>query len=391
MFLIIARQPYSPAEKCEIFLFIHSAIRLAIFSSMPDYESSSMPILATIRTHCRRLIDIDDVPMDTKVNCGILTVKSETDDAILLRLAEIQQNKYAADPLFNVCLYAGIISCIPGRITVSLIEKFALLNAIGMGLVTAPLQRNLFENDQSLLLTVCRCLCQLTKFLHSSAVQIGANDQILLEICLDFVDRFHDHYMDSVRHLCKDLLRNLFQLDDTFQSDHSRLANLIDGLACVSAGTLQRLLFECCVRVYGSEQLVSHFSDDLPAFLLQKLVANPEWLTCYETVMTNHSLDVDVHVWYQRWIQPILFHSKIGHDFVQVNEQLISRAITYRPEVIASIFAERNELPIETYLFVMWTIRMNGRKEFVGWKPAADKIVRLAKVSTLFAFTRENK
>lgn len=350
---------------------------------MSEYKSlSDAPMLVSIRAQCRRLIDIEDVPMDTKVNCGILMIKSETDDAMLQRLGEIQQNTYETDPIFNVCLCAGIISCMPERITVTLIVQYALLNGIGMALVTGPLQRNLFENDQSLLLTVCRCLCQLTKFLQSSAIQIHANVHKLFDICLDFVDRFHDHYMDSVRHLCKDLLRNLFQLDDTFQSkDCSRLARLIDGIACVPAETLQRILFECCTHVYGTEKLVCHFNGNLPSFLLQKLVENPEWLSCYETVMTNNIRDADDRIWYERWIQPILFHSKIAHDFVQVNEHLISRAITYRPEVVASIFSERNALSIETYLFVMWTIRKNGRKEFVDWKPALDKTVRLAKVS----------
>lgn len=361
------KKPYSPAEKCEIFIFIHNIIRLCI-STMQDDESMdnnhvSVLDIDNIRDKSRQLISISDVPMDTKANCGILLVKTEMNlNNLSIELSKENQT------IFNVCLCLGGISLMNNvRFENFLLEKQDnLLTLIGNNLVTQPMNENLLENDQSLLLSVCRGLCQLLKQLQTKSFNKKSE---IFEICENFVKLFHNHHMDSVRHLCKDLLKKLYKLCKINQISFKNFIEMPD--------TLQQLHCDCCSDIQGTETFFEQFPN-FNSYVLSKLIENSEWFSTYETLMLNNRT-IDTELWYKRWIRPILFQSKIAHDFVQINEQLINKAITDRPDIVNSIFLEQNVLPLETYLFVMWTIRMNGHKKFTNWQPATDNLVQLAK------------
>lgn len=326
-----------------------------------------MPEKTTILQKCHILIESSDVPMDTKINCGIFIVQNLKIDMDEFKLKE--------NSIKRLCICVGIINTINEDNFKELASTNVLANIVE-NLVLIGTSNSI---EQSTLLAVCRGLDQLCKRLLSVSMHSPDGLHEMLNQCLEFVWSFGNHCMDSVRHLCRDLLKNLLRLSkkyEYFQSLQNQIYSM--ALSNETVAQLRSLAFECLCGVLGTEAILNRMPNG-NVFLLEH-IQDLSW-TCYEKLMSANCTEVDTETWYKRWLQPLLIYPKIRHEFLQVNEMLINKAISANPTVIEYVLMEKERLPIETYLFIMWTLRKNGQRIVdSNWKPANDAIVQKAKV-----------
>lgn len=352
-------------------------------------------LLTQITDHCYRLIDdaAAEVPMDTKLNCGIFIVlkanlSEEGVDVIFqnLRNAVVDDDDDAdAKSVLNLCLCFGTITVI----TDMHLEENDGLHVLAS--VASHLSRIAARHsiEQNVLIGVCRALLQLSKNLLAFKLQTmaGTAAAALIRICqtaATFVWSHAEHYMDCVRHLSRDLLRNLLKLSAKYES----LQFLADDafnvvLAPATTDGLKCLALDHLCQVYETEFVLMRLPQlgELLRPHLQRM--EQHWIGCYERLMRSHSRQSTLAAWYERWVQPTLYlNGTCGREdqSMQLYENLIGACIKARPEVTGLIFQEQSQLPIKTYLFVMWTVRKQGLAGHDDWKPATDPIVRGAMV-----------
>lgn len=390
------RKPHSPAKRSELYIFVHSSVRLSLSAIHQCFDQVSVApleeqMLGDITQHCYALLEDVEVPMDTKLNCGIfILLKANLDSSIDQIFSEIIYDLYASNPVKNLCICFG---------TVTVISEVHIIENVGLS-VLAYVVRNLLSIaashsiEQNVLIGVCRALVQLSKNLLLFKLppldsEAAAPLPQLTNDSLTFVWSHADHYMDCVRHLSKDLLKNLLKLSLKYKP-LSFLADNTLSVACSSdesTDILQCLALDYLCQVYETEFILQKIPalSDIMLKHLQRM--EPHWVACYEKLMKSHSRQVDMNSWYLRWVRPTLFLSDVGVSpdvsSMQLFENLIGNCIKAQPSVTDLIFLEKNLLPTKTYLFIMWTVRKLGLTCLPTWKPSKDPIIIGAKVSVL--------
>lgn len=384
------RQSLSPAKRSEVYIFIHSAIRLSLAVVQQCFEQTSVE---TIEAHirviaecCYDLIDDVEVPMDTKVNCGqflmLLARLTDTTDQVF---EAILANKYEAKPTQKLIMSVGVVNTFSESNLDT--QGYQVLQTVCSNLTSIAAQNAI---EQNVLIAASRGLVQLSKnlLLLKLVFPVGASDQQRLnnvvDMSLSFVWTFAEHYMDSVRHLSRDLLKNLLKLTVKYPIQFGFLTDRTTEVArnsLLTTETTQCLALDHLCQILGAKTII----DAIPNLneLLMEHITEPNWATCYEKLMSSNSKVVSLGEWYSQWVQPILLHLRHGHSAetsLGVYENLISTAINVQPTVVELIIAEKNDLPLEAYLFVVWTMRKNSLPFAANWSPALDSLVCDAKV-----------
>lgn len=385
------RQPLSPGKRSEIFIYIHSSIRLSIAVIQQCFEQTSVETIEQqinqIADYCIELIDDQEVPMDTKVNCGqFMMLRAKLTDSTEQVFEAILSGEYNEKPIQKLIVSVGVVNTF-NETHLETTQGFQVLATVG-GNLTQIAALNAIE--QSVLIASARGLVQLSKnlLLLKLVFPVAECDQASLnEVvhnCLSFVWTFAEHYMDSVRHLTKDLLKNLLKLTVKYPDEFAFVVEkTIEVARCcsVTTETTQCLALDHLCQVLGAQRVIDALPN-LNSMLMQHLT-EANWASCYEKLMCSNSKDVPVSEWYLRWVQPTLRHLRRGihqDTSLQTYENLISSAINVRPDVVQLIIAEKNDLPLEAYLFVVWTMRKNSLPMAAGWSPALDSLVCDAKV-----------
>uniref|UniRef100_A0A182N8V1 DUF2428 domain-containing protein n=1 Tax=Anopheles dirus TaxID=7168 RepID=A0A182N8V1_9DIPT len=314
----------SPSDKSELCLFIHSAIRIVIscFQQFPDQLKASYEGEKNVEKLvliCWDLLENPEIPMDTKTNCGILIAMNANLEKRFLRLAQRVFDEDSSAK--QMCLVNGIICTIEN-------EHFAAPDWKGIEILhqAASALKEISEENSvevSIVLGTTRGFFQMTKRLLSlklDGYKTSERKELvdILAINLRYSLSHLDHYVDSIRHISRDLLKCTIQLgtrlDDTLNGiiyDYIRNGAININTKCVLIGAISSIL---------RAKEVLRAIPDVPEFLLRSLSRNDHSNTnlhinnCYESLMMSYSYEENKQDWFNRWINPILTEITNGQE-----------------------------------------------------------------------------
>lgn len=397
----------SPAKRSEIYIFLHNAIRITL-SCVQQYQMqiNSREILDDILRQCWYDLmennEYFDLPMDTKVNCGILKVYYDRifDDVYLpkediFKSLSVDKMPDNVKLLKQLCYSVAVINTITDK---DLTNKnfFITMNTIVLRLTSIGKEHTM---DSSLLMAVTRALVQMSKKLlvilrkntleKSSDLEIQALKSIASD-CLSYVWIGVDHSLDCVRYLAKDLLKNLLKLG---QEHEEYLGDLLVKEPFVIAQSKESneqfvcLLLDYLGQVFSTERVLTDING-IQKKMLENIFKDNCWPSCYERLMLKSGMELDLKQWCELWIDPLLdvdeSEWKDNFDRLKIIRNLYERALKSKPEA-AEYILQRPNISLEIYLFVLWTMRRSGRKNYSpgNWKPSNDQKVLYAKVSKM--------
>uniref|UniRef100_A0A2M4B8H4 tRNA (32-2'-O)-methyltransferase regulator THADA n=1 Tax=Anopheles marajoara TaxID=58244 RepID=A0A2M4B8H4_9DIPT len=314
----------SPSDKSEQCLFIHSAIRIVItcFQQFPDqlkatYEGEKN--IEKIVLICWDLLENPEIPMDTKTNCGILIAMNANLEQRFLRHA---QRVFSEDcSAKQMCLVNGIICTIESEHFVPPAWKGIQIMHEAATILKVISEENSVE--VSIVLGTTRGFFQMTKKLLGLKLEgYQATDRKelidILAINLRYSLSHLDHYVDSIRHISRDLLKCTIQLgthlDNTLNGiiyDYIRNAAININTKCVLIGAISSIL---------KAKEVLKAIPDVPEFLLRSLTRRDQANTnlhinnCYEALMMSYPYEDNKQDWFHRWIDPLLKQTIEGCD-----------------------------------------------------------------------------
>ncbi|XP_055619939.1 thyroid adenoma-associated protein homolog [Toxorhynchites rutilus septentrionalis] len=336
----------SPADKSEISVFIHTTLRVVIscFNQYPgklndSYEGEKN--VEKVILICWDLLNNPEVPMDTKINCGILITLSANIEKRYLRLTErIFSEENSAKKL---CLLNGVICTMET-------DFFNGPDFMGFKIFTkvANVLKEISEENSiepSIVLGVARGFSQMTKKLLSIQIKeyLDRDHRELVEILavnLGYSLSHLDHYMDSVRYLCKELLRLTIQLGVKI---NDRLNHIIyDYIRNVNININTKCILISAICSIVKAKAVLGAVPNVIEFLLRSLAVNDQANVnlhinnCYETLMMSYGYNENKQEWFNKWINPILMEiMKNGNNagIKQALFDLIRKAIKTYPEI----------------------------------------------------------
>nr|XP_029733014.1 thyroid adenoma-associated protein homolog [Aedes albopictus] len=339
-------QNISPSDKSEISLYIHVTIRVAIscftqFSASIRSTYEGEKNVEKLILICWDLLENPEIPMDTKINCGILITMNANLEKRYLRLTErIFSEENSTKKL---CLLNGVICTIESDFF-----NEPDFNGFNIFSKTANVLKEISEENSiepSIILGVSRGFLQMTKRLLSLQIveYLKRDHRELIEILavnLGYSLSHLDHYMDSVRHLCKELLKLTIQLgvkvNDKLNHiiyDYIRNISININTKCILIGAICSI-----VKAKAVLQAVPNVIE----FLLKSLTANDHANinlhinNCYETLMMSYAYEDNKQEWFNKWISPILseiVRNEHNPEVKQTLFDLIRKAIKAYPEI----------------------------------------------------------
>lgn len=386
------RKPNSPANLNEILTFLHGSMRLSLWyvqRCVTDRSLDKTNELAHLSKFCKNIIQCDNVPMDTKLNCGIFIALHEIikDNlhALTVHLTDMTDFTITKDSVETLCYCYGLCNTLASSDIFN--ERGSLLVHI------IKILRKIADehsNEQTVVLGVCRALAQMTKSfltLNSMVIALNGNEKRatlvvndLVSECLSFVWAYFEHHLDTVRHFCKDIFRNLLKLSHRPDNCYAFIRSTV--LSTVMRQEISRNAQYMVVEYLCQEMKPKSIIELWPNIFDELWIDlnDSKCLSCYQKMMTIHCKEVDIESWYQMWIQPLL-HNTVKNIDLQVKESLINVAIKTHPLVASYFLQENDKLPLELYLFVVSTIRKNGLKLGLHFVPAEDELICNTKVS----------
>lgn len=335
---------------------------------------------------CKNIIDSDNVPMDTKLNCGIFLVLHEIIKDNLLTLNNHfteMRNLPVKDTIQALCYGYGLCNTLASSDIFN--EKGSFLTDVIKILRTIADEHS---NVQTMVLGVCRAFAQMTKSFQTLNMLLNESEPKtdtasmtnLVPECLSFVWAYFEHHLDTVRHFCKDIFRNLLKLSHRHDHNYAFIRDTV--LSTVMRQEISRNAQYMAVECLCQEMQVECIIESWPQIFEDLLnnLEDPKCLSCYQKMMSIHCKEIDVESWYQIWIRPLLCSSGNNID-IQVKESLVNVAIKTHPMVPSYFLQEKEKLPLELYLFVVSTIRKNGMQLGLNFVPAEDELICGAKVS----------
>ncbi|XP_035795930.1 thyroid adenoma-associated protein homolog isoform X4 [Anopheles albimanus] len=257
--------------------------------------------------------------MDTKTNCGILIAMNANLEQRFLRHT---QRVFSEDcSAKQMCLVNGIICTIENDLFVSPEWKGIQIMHEAARILKIISEENSVE--VSIVLGTTRGFFQMTKKLLGlklEGYQTTERKELIdiLVINLRYSLSHLDHYVDSIRHLSRDLLKGTIQLgtllDNTLNGiiyDYIRNAAINIDTKCVLIGAISSIL---------KAKEVLKAIPDVPEFLLRSLTRRDQSNTnlhinnCYEALMMSYPYEDNKQDWFHRWIDPLLKQTIEGCD-----------------------------------------------------------------------------
>lgn len=271
----------SPAFKNEVYLNLHYAIRVI----QTVLQQFSYCIKAETVNLIQEIIsDYDNVPMDTKINCGSVIALSHRNNGTF---KEFAKNLDFSNSILNLCFNVGFINTFDKSdelVTVAHLIEHGKQNS----------------NDSAIILATMRGLLQWSKKLVLLGWETSNELEESLDICLDFTLVNLEHHLDSIRHLSRDILRNITQyselkspkiLNTIFENRKSIISN------CHCYNSL--------AQVVGVEVIIQR-NASIVSQLIKHLSEHAIVSTTYETLMTKNFAETDIDCWYNRWMVPLI-------------------------------------------------------------------------------------
>jgi hypothetical protein len=339
----------SPAGKNECSLNIHNVIRFIIaclhyFIEKCSTDSIIKEEISIMYSTCYSLLENKDLPMDTKTNSGILVVLKciifKEDFRNLIKADDSSEKK--------LCLCIGIISCLDKSFFASN-ENFSILTDVAKTLDQIGRE---FAVEPSIILGVSRGYVQASKkllVLKLDPALFTANSSTfieLLRICLYYCLTNLEHYMDSIRHLCRDLLINVIKLSQKY--DKEFLDEIFQHALLETSDSFNKNI-QCMVLAnlgvaLTIKDIIIRIPDVVPNLLMllepeNSNNINLHVMTSYEILMNTHFNEIAVDIWTQYWVKPLVIalNSESNAEIKQSLENLIKKAVKISPTIVFNI------------------------------------------------------
>uniref|UniRef100_A0A1B0G450 tRNA (32-2'-O)-methyltransferase regulator THADA n=1 Tax=Glossina morsitans morsitans TaxID=37546 RepID=A0A1B0G450_GLOMM len=349
----------SPSVRNEYYSYVHNSIRFML-CCIQEFgrllRTSYAEQLKQLNLNCKEIILDSDIPMDPRTNSGILMAHiAKLFDNYDVFIATAKDTKNPNEivlcvGVINTCeqsdfqKYSADIRDICGKI-----DEIANLNA------TVP----------NILLCATRALYQISKLILNFALKSSQtldDIKLILRKLLIFTVAYLEHHMDSVRHLCRDLMRNIVAAAKKVEFDFL-LQKIYD--ACNSERlslSMKCVVLQQAAVILGAEEIITNclklFSELFAANLGRDFIVN----NLFETLMIAHHKELAFENWIKIWINYLLNIAAAQDSRLADIEILIVKAVKCEPRVVQVIitYEEKPRIPISTKLSALWAVRKSG-------------------------------
>lgn len=390
----------SPAKRSEFYVDLHNAIRVSI-SCMQQYQtkitasSTVQPIMIQCWSELLDKATYNDLPIDTKINCGILKVFYDRHFGNIFSPREKILSQFAANDVLSKKLYYGI------AIINTIAEKdfsdsnfYVAMNVIVEHLIEVGKD---YIMDSCVVMVITRALVQYSKkiltLIRKMSSKLSANDIHYLKLasksCVRYVWLNVQHSIDSIRYITYELLRNLLRLGHEHENFFGDLVNETVAVAKMNSTNeaLVCLLLDYLSQALNTERVLIEIPD-IRQRILKNIFQDACWSSSYERLMLTNCNEISFDVWCDRWIKPLLnidaSEWRTNFTRLKIIRNIFERALKTKSEAAEYILAQP-KISIEIYLFVLWTMRRSGRKAYSpeNYRVSADENVLYAKVHPL--------
>ncbi|XP_018794647.1 PREDICTED: thyroid adenoma-associated protein homolog [Bactrocera latifrons] len=348
----------SPSVRNEYYLYVHNAIHL-LLSCVQEYGAKvkeiHSDILKQLAALCQQIVRDDEIPMDPRTNSGILLAHNAKLTATYESF--IQEVKLTKNPN-EIALCVGIVNTFDHhdfqhisadiRDICSKIEEIANANA------TVP----------NILLCATRALYQISKIILTFELKQQApptdDAKLILRKLLIFTFGYLEHHMDSVRHLCRDLLRNTVAAAKKIKFDFL-IQKIYD--ACNSdrlSLSMKCVVLQQTVAIMGADAIIHQCSEVFTNIFAEELGRDFMAKNLFETLMFASHKELRYEAWLKLWIEYLLVIATANDARLGDIEALIVKAVKCEPKIVKHIIQHPAEIPISTKLSVLWAVRTTG-------------------------------
>lgn len=353
----------SPAQKNEVSHQLHCCLQAAIFctkncmSLLHERYKCNLNLGAALRdlsVKCHELIDHPDLPMDTKNVCSILIVTQSkiSNSTEYLKWIRSAESTYVKKLSFAY----GIITTMEQDCL-----DYKVLAEVAITLKNIYLETSV---DPTLLMSVCRSFEQLTKRLKFNYMFEKEFDTIS-SAGLSFAFLNVEHHMDSVRHLAREILKNLVETIDKFRG-LTRFLNIIEQIILLPINLRCIITVSLC-SVLKAEKALTMQSDLFEKILdsiSENKVTNQDLINCYEVVAKKLLEEMEFEKWFKKIVQPaindMMNRIKLSEERMTI-ENLLLKLMKKENKVLEEMLNRRDTFDIDFLLMILSAGKKAGR------------------------------
>ncbi|XP_067637343.1 tRNA (32-2'-O)-methyltransferase regulator THADA isoform X3 [Eurosta solidaginis] len=353
----------SPSVRNEYYLYIHNAIRL-LLCCVQEYgitiKDAHKITLTQLSMLCKQIVQDDEIPMDPRTNAGILLAHNAKLNANYEQF--IQEVKLTKNP-HEITLCVGVINTFDQhdfqQISADIRDICSKTDEIANAYSTIP----------NILLCATRALYQLSKLIHNFDLKAQANvaalddAKLILRKLLIYAFSYLEHHMDSVRHMCRDLLRNIVAAASKIEFEFL-LQKIYD--ACRSERlslSMKCVVLQQTAAIMGADIIIRQCPEVFTHIFAQQLGRDFMVNNLFEALMYVSHQEINYEVWTNLWIKYLLYVASAQDERLPDIEKLIVKAVKYEPKIVQHIIENNDfDIPISTKLSVLWAVRKTGIK-----------------------------
>lgn len=349
----------SPSVRNEYYLYVHNSIRLILScvqefpENLRDHHSEQLKNLNTI---CKQIINDDEIPMDPRTNSGILmSYIAKIASTYECFIHEVKLAKSSNE----IVLCVGIVNTFDYHdfchLSKDIRDICTKIDDMANANSTAP----------NILLCAARSLFQISKILLNFDLrnsEMTEDTKLILRKLLIFAFCYLEHHMDSVRHLCRDLLRNVIALSKKISFSYL-LQKIFD--ACNSerlSMSMKCVVLLQAVSILGSQDIIKNCNELFSTLFAEHLGRDFIVNNLFEGLMASSHNEIDFESWKDLWITYLLEIASQNDSRLPDVEVLLVKAVKCEPRIVQHIIEHTSEIPISTKLSALWAVRKSGIK-----------------------------
>ncbi|XP_054727416.1 thyroid adenoma-associated protein homolog isoform X1 [Anastrepha obliqua] len=351
----------SPSVLNEYYLYVHNAVRLLLCciqehgTKLRDAHTDTLKQLSAL---CNQIVLDDEMPMDPRTNCGILLAHNAKLNANYE--AFIQKVKLTKNPN-EITLCVGIVNTFDQHdfheISADIRDICSKIDEIANANATVS----------HILLCATRALYQISKILLNFELKAQApstdDAKLILRKLLIFTFGYLEHHMDSVRHLCRDMLRNTVAAAKKIKFDF-----LIQKIYDACNSERLSLSMKCAVlkqatAIVGADAIIHNCPELFETVFAEQLGRDFMVNNLFETLMYASYKELNYDMWVGLWVEYLLAVAIFNDARLGDTEMLIVKAVNCEPKIVQHIIKHNDpRIPISTKLSALTAVRKAGIK-----------------------------
>lgn len=351
----------SPSLTNEILLLNHNLLRviLALCQEFGGSLRERKVDFSGLTTSLREFLDNEDVPMDTKTNCGHLTiVLSKLDDSY----DELIASKFKGQKTF--CVNVGIVVDLSRGDALTRQDTWSLLRLITLETIDFARENS---KQQNMVLACSRLIMQISRVLPQLPLRKAEDEglQSIVGHLVDFVIAHMENFMDSVRHMSRDSLKLILSFCLSMKLD-SELERLFHRIESGCSRNVRFVSLSCIASVYGTRKILEKIPNIVDE-LVENFVENSFDVSagnCYEVLMLENKKEETPTLWIELWMNPLVkFLNTVptnDQNTKIVVETLIGKAVKNDQEIIRILIRD-SAIPISMRLTVLTMAKKCGK------------------------------